>query len=194
MKLLIALSLMIFVSGGSCYSYAKQHGSISAEAFGTLPEILSVQISPDGTKLLMLKSINDEIVIVTKFIEDETSEENIIRYDDGVFNWVIWTSDDHLLASIKFLGHEDRAMNLRVSSQRRLLSMTWDGKDIINPNRFRKWGQTNLAFSNRQPIIQDHVVDVLKDDPDNILVQMDIKKINVPAVYKLNLKTKKKGA
>lgn len=191
-RLLSIISVLFFVACGSLYSHAQETESISAEAFGALPEIVSVQISPDGSKILILKTIDGEIVIVTKFLEGENSEENVIKYDDGVFNWAIWASNVRILASVKFDGHEDRAKNLRVSSQRRLLSMTWDGNDILNPNRFRKRGRTNRAFSRRQPQLQDRLIDVLKDDPDHILLQMDIVRPGEPAVYKLNIKTKKR--
>tara|TARA_R110002096_G_scaffold416576_2_gene619466 strand:- start:314365 stop:316368 length:2004 start_codon:yes stop_codon:yes gene_type:complete len=191
-RILAATSLLIYAFFVPLFSSAQENGSISAEAFGALPEILSVQISPDGNKILILKTINGEIVIVTKMLGEDTIEENIIPYDDGIFNWAIWVSNDRILASVKFEGHEDRAKNLRVSSQRRLLSMTWDGNDMINPNRFRKRGRTNRAFSRRQPQLQDRLIDILKDDPDHVLVQMDIDRLGEPAVYKLNIKTKKR--
>jgi len=166
--------------------------SISAEDFGSIPDVLSVQISPDGSKILMLRNINSKIMLVTRKLGDPEGIENIIPNNDGIYNWAIWASNDRILASVRFRGHEDRGRSLQVKLQRRLVSMTWDGKEQINPLRFRKLDRLTRKFIKRQPQIQDTLVDILKDDPDHILLQLDIDEEDEPAVYKVNIKTKKR--
>ena len=166
--------------------------SISAEDFGSIPDVLSVQISPDGTKILMLRNINSKITLVTSRLDDENGIEHIIPYEEGAYNWAIWASNDRILASVRFRGHEDRGRSLQVKLQRRLVSMSWDGKEKINPLRFRKFDRLTRAYVKRQPQIQDTIVDILKDDPDHILLQLDIDVGDEPAVYKVNIKTRKR--
>ena len=167
--------------------------SISAEDFGSIPDVLSVQISPDGSKILMLRNINSKIMLVTRKLGDPEGIENIIPNNDGIYNWAIWASNDRILASVRFRGHEDRGRSLQVKLQRRLVSMTWDGKEQINPLRFEKFDRLRRAFVKRQPQIQDTIVDILKDDPDHILLQLDIDAGDEPAVYKVNIKTRKRS-
>lgn len=166
--------------------------SITAEDFGSIPDVVSVQISPDGTKILMLRNINSKITLVTRKLNDEDGVEHIIPNEDGIYNWAIWASNDRILASIRYRGHEDRGRNFQVKLQRRLVSMTWDGKKQINPVKFRKLNRLSRAFIKRQPQIQDTIVDILRDDPDHILLQLDIDTVDEPAVYKVNIKTRKR--
>lgn len=166
--------------------------SITAEDFGSIPDVLSVQISPDGSKILMLRNINSKVMLVTRKLDDPEGIENIIPNEDGEYNWAIWASNGRILASIRFRGHEDRGRSLQIKLQRRLVSMSWDGKEQINPLRFNKFDRFKRAFVKRQPQIQDTIVDILKDDPDHILIQLDIDEADEPAVYKLNIKTKKR--
>lgn len=185
------LYLLFFLSAGTVASFAQAGKSVSAETFGALPEIANVQISPDGSKVLMLRNIEGKFTLVTRLL-DEPEQENIIPYDEGLYNWAIWASDERIVASVRYRGHEDRSMNLRVASQRRLLSMHWDGSDIINPHRFRKIGRTSRRFTVRQPQNQDRIIDVLKDDPDHILVQMDLDERSETGVYKININSRKR--
>lgn len=185
------LFVFIFFCAQTILSFAQEEKSVSAQVFGKLPEIMNVQISPDGTKYLMLRNIDGKFTLVTSTV-DGSSDENIIPYDDGLYNWAIWVSDERIIASVRFRGHEDRSRNLRVSSQRRLLSIHWDGSDIINPHRFRRTGRTNRQFTVRQPQNQDRIIDILKDDRDHILVQMDLDKPSETGVYKINIKTRKR--
>jgi len=167
--------------------------NISAEDFGSIPDVLSVKISPDGSKILMLRNINSKVMLVTRKLDDPDGIENIIPSKEGDYNWAIWASNDRILASIRFRGHEDRGRSLQVKIQRRLVSMTWDGKEQINPLRFKKYDRLRRSFVKRQPQIQDTIVDILKDDPDHILLQLDIDAGDEPAVYKVNIKTRKRS-
>lgn len=184
-------SVIILVCAWTFNSAAQIDTAISPEAFGALPEVANVQISPDGSKILMLRNINGKYTLVSRELNGST-KEHIIKYEEGYYNWAIWVSNDRILASVRYRGHEDRLKNLRVSSQRRLLSMNWDGTDSIDPHRFRTRTQVNSNFVERVPQFQDRVIDILKDDPDHILIQMDIREPGEPGVYKLNIKTKKR--
>lgn len=186
------LFLYIFLMLSTMSPSLAQEKSISPVAFGTLPEVASVQLSPDGDKILLLENRGGKIVLVTRMLDNESGVENIIPYDQGNYSWATWASNDRILASVRYVGHEARAYDLRLKSQRRLLSMHWDGTDKFNPHKFKTIGPSNLRFSARQPQVQDQIIDMLKDDPDHVLMQMDLAKAGEPAVYKLNIKTRKR--
>ena len=193
LALLNRISIMIVVILTAFQSASARPGvSISPEAFGKLPSTMNVQISPDGSKLLLLRNIHGKMVLVTRQLEGDTTEK-FIPYDDGLYNWAVWASNDRIIASVRFVGHEDRSADLNVKMQRRLLSIAWDGSEIINPNKFIKRARSQQLFTTRQPQIQDQIIDILKDDPDHVLVQMDVDRLGEPAVYKLNILTGKRS-
>ncbi len=171
--------------------------SVSAEAFGTLPNIQTIKISPDGTKILMLKNHGGEVVIAVRSLSDKTMSEIIIPPNKGKYNWAEWASDERILASVRFPGNKSGGRSHRLRTERRLLTMSWDGKKVTNPilplKSGARYNRRNIVYNERevyQPQIQDLVVDLLKDEPDHILLQLDIDKPEEPAVYKVNIKTK----
>lgn len=165
---------------------------ISANSLGALPQIRSVKISPGGDKILMLKNIDGEIKLITRVLSAPPSNEHIISAQKGDFNWAEWTSNDHFLASYRYINGKGGGDKRTVRLERRLQSMTWDGKNIINPVR----STNNRGFFDQvfieQPQIQDTVIDMLKDDPDHILLQLDKENDKKFAVYKVNIHTKKR--
>jgi len=62
----------------------------------------------------------------------------------------------------------------------RLVSMKWDGEDLINPIR-------PVRNRSRQPQNQSNVIDILKDDPDHILMSIDIEEGYVFGVHKIDI-------
>ena len=46
--------------------------------------------------------------------------------------------------------------------------------------------------SHRTSQFQDNVIDYLRDDPEHILVAVDLEKPNLPSVYKINIHTDRK--
>ncbi len=185
---LLALTFITWAN----FSIALEKTSLSAEAFGALPEIMSVQISPDGSKILMLKNLESEITLITRALGDPTDESHVIPYEDGIYNWAVWGSNDRVLASVRFAGHEDRSSSLRLMQQRRLISMKWDGGDMFNVNRFPTGSRIAGRFTTRQPQYQDRIIDILKDDPEHILIQLDIETAGEPSVYKLNIESRRR--
>lgn len=189
----ISLFFVVFLVLIQLPSLAQQSLSISADAFGSLPEIYSVKISPDGDRILTLEKRDGEIILITRSLNDQAATENLITLERGQYNWAEWVSNDRIIASYRYAGHADRDASLRLQLQRRLLSIVWDGSEIFNPHRFRRAGRLVGSVGPRQPQLQDVVIDMLKDDPEHILIQMDVDKVLEPAVYKLNVRTKRRS-
>jgi dipeptidyl aminopeptidase/acylaminoacyl peptidase len=188
----ISLFFVVFIFLIRIPTSAQQSLSISPEAFGALAEIYSVKISPGGNRLLTLEKRNGEIVLITRSLNDQQANENIIPFESGQYNWAEWVSDDLIIASYRYVGHADRDTSLRLQVQRRLLTIVWDGSEVFNPHRFRRTNRFAGSVGQRQPQVQDVIIDMLKDDPEHVLIQMDVDKATEPAVYKLNVRTKKR--
>ena len=61
-KVLANLVILLLLSSNNAFA---QDISVSADMFGTLPELSNLKLSPDGTKLLMFQNVNGEVMLVT---------------------------------------------------------------------------------------------------------------------------------
>ncbi len=181
MKKLILFIVTSFFSVNSS-TYAQEDIAILAKAFGQLPEIQSVDISPDGTKLLMMQNYQGRKILVTRSLIDPDAPPNgIPPLENQEFNWAMWASNDRILASIRF-PYTDQFMGLATwgTYETRLISMDWKGDDPVNPIK----GNDKRS---RQTQIQDIVVDLMKEDPNHILVSLDIRERGDYGVYKVDI-------
>lgn len=181
----LLLSIILITSG-----QAQQQYSISAEAFGKLPEIKRAIISPNGDRILLMQNYKGKIILTTRSLVDLKARINGIPYSKGEFSWVKWVSNDHILAGINLPSKRNGVE----TTETRLIYLRWDGSNIENPIRLKNNSTPNTRSTGTlYPQIQDSVVDFLDDDPDNILIQLSLEEHLQPAVYKLNLKTKRRS-
>tara|TARA_R110002073_G_scaffold59999_3_gene150815 strand:- start:356 stop:2323 length:1968 start_codon:yes stop_codon:yes gene_type:complete len=169
-----------------------QEANISSEIFGRLPEISHAEISPDGSKILFMQNYQGRRIVVTKSLKDPSLPSNGIPTQEGEYNWARWSSNDTILASIRFSSKREGRGGLTDTVEGRLVTFDWKGQKIENP--------INLNISNVRrtsrltgvniPQFQDDVIDMMMDDPDHILIQMDLEDALAIGVYRLNLKTK----
>lgn len=163
----------------SAWTAAKtQEISPLAEAFGVLPEIRNVKISPDGSKILMLKVINGETFIVTRSLQNKNSVPNAMPFNEGDIDWVIWASNHRILAQLSF--EYKSSGGKRFGKRTRMIAMDWDGE---NPNR----------PTGKYSVLKNVIIDVLKDDPDHILMQNTFTErdnnLKRSDIYKVNINT-----
>ncbi len=143
-----------------------QEVDISAEAFGILPEYSNMQISPDGSKLLMLKQTDDKMLIVTKELNDPSSVPISISVDIGKVQWASWVSNEKILASVETANLTKIKHFVRTDRFLALFDWTGEKQEILS---------------------SPDVVDFLIDDPDHILVRKGT------SFIKLNLVTKEEA-
>ncbi|MCC3859623.1 alpha/beta hydrolase family protein [Pseudemcibacter aquimaris] len=163
-------------------SQAQDEIAQLAQAFGKLPEIKDIDISPDGTKLLMLQNYQGRTILVTRSLTEPNAQPNgIPPFENQEFTWTRWASDDRILAGIRF-PYTNR--NVFIGSygtyETRLISMDWTGENPVNPVRIN-------PDRSRQSQIQDNIIDILEDDPEHVLMQLDYDEQYVPYVYKVNI-------
>ncbi len=166
-------------------AYSQDQISIAAKAFGGLPEIRNVDISPDGSKLLMMQNYQGRKILVTRSLTDIDAPRNgIPPLENQEFLWAKWASNDRIIAGVRFayMNTLDTYGGLYVfgTTETRLISMDWAGDDPVNPIRLN-------PKRSRQSQIQDRVIDLLKDDPKHILVQLDYHEQFEPGVYKVDI-------
>ena len=157
--------------------------TIATEHFGTLPDIGSVRLSPDGTRAAAIANIVTEDFtgkIVLKQNLETGEQRPLVSLPDGEYkiNWIRWATDKKLLVSFRtreaILGTPFTSTRLMVVDVD-----TREAKNAINPGTLRR--------AHWVPQFQDRVVDLVPEDDDHILLQADLEQHNRPGVYRVNL-------
>lgn len=172
------------------------HGqsTVALKNFVQMPDVESVEISPSGNKMAMLKRVisNGERVFVIEITDLRTAKKTypVVRRNNEyeIFD-LIWASDKHILLKIDFfttLIRENTGRNPKITERRLMVLNLEDNslKNILNGkamNRYRSRGW--------QPQFQDNIVDLLPDDPLHILHAIDWDIRQAPQVFKVNLDT-----
>lgn len=132
-----------------------------AVAFGTMPELWGVRLSPDGTKVSFLQMHPEELSIL-RVLDLTTGEASLALAStrDGFnLNWCDWANDERLLCS--FFGISKSARSYVVT---RLVAVNADGSEM--KVLLQRQSQGHLAQ------FLDGVVDWLVDDPRHVLAEV----------------------
>ncbi|MCH8084033.1 MAG: S9 family peptidase [Myxococcales bacterium] len=132
-----------------------------AVAFGTMPELWGVRISPDGTKVSFLQMHPEELSVL-RVLDLTTGEASLALAStrDGFnLNWCDWANDERLLCS--FIGISKSARSYAVT---RLVAINADGSEM----KVLLQRQANDYLTQ----FLSGVVDWLVDDPRHVLVEV----------------------
>lgn len=156
--------------------------NLPVAAFGKLPQSQQVKLSPDGNKIAFINNIAGNTMIgVTDLVEAKT--RYLVNTDNQKFKigWYLWANNDLLLVSADY-PVQRRGLKY---TEARLLKVHVDGKEAFESVfKSRK--------SERVPQFQNNIIDLLPDEPNHILMSLDLKVSNQPDVYKLNLTNNRK--
>lgn len=159
------------------FSFSVHAGRLPTEAFGLLPQSEQVKLSPDGKKFSYVFNYQGKTLIG---IRDIATGENhfIVRTDNEKFKigWYKWANNDLLLVSADYPVQRGRVKY----TEARLLKVKADGSGEIESVLRLKKGE-------RSPQFQNNIIDMLPDEPNHILMALDLKNANRPDVYKVNL-------
>ncbi len=189
-SILITTVFFLYVSTNSM-SQARATPLIPTEAFSK-SGAERVQLSPDGKRLATLINQDGKTVLVTQDLAQADSPIVAVMSTDNrelQFNWFRWANNERLLVSMYFASKRVHTFGTVTyaqydTSETRLLSVTHDGKQVLNLIKPRSF------VGDFQAQIQDRVVDFLPDDGKHILLQMNDGERNYyPAVFKLNIET-----
>ncbi|MEO2267372.1 prolyl oligopeptidase family serine peptidase [Pseudoalteromonas sp. YIC-656] len=145
------------------------------ESFSILPAIQSIQVSPNGKKLVMQRATSKDGDYIIEVHDTAKLGQNPVRLgaDKMRVSGVSWLNDDKILVVFRQLL-EDSGKKYWVN---KFAITDADGKgDWLQP--FKKSG--NVSFS---------IIDILPDHEDEVLVEVDVNDNWIPDVVKLNIKT-----
>ena len=169
---------------------------VTAENFGTLANIQTLKLSPDGTKIAALVNIDGKYTLLTKKLGAKGNKDSYLTdFDKGKFNWFEWANNERLLISVRF---PSKRFNQK-AMETRLISQNWDTTDQIdmNESHAKKIKKARQAKNYKKVFtsqIQDNVINFLPDDPDHVLMVMDGVDYWQNDVFKVNVYTSKETA
>jgi dipeptidyl aminopeptidase/acylaminoacyl peptidase len=157
---------------------AASAAPLPLEAFARLPAIRGVGISPNGKRLVYIRGYEDREVAVTFDRTTKEAPKVITASDPGRFDlsWCSWANDQRLLCGFRATVTELGTYYVVT----RLVSVNADGTD-------QKVLMQNSPAAESQ--FQDRILDWTPNEPDSVLIELDVDRTSYPSVYELNVYT-----
>lgn len=165
--------------------------SLPVSAFSQLPVAENVTLSPSGNYIAYLNSVSIEksgeaVTILTVFDLNNGKSERLLTSDneDARIRWYEWVNDEQIIVSAMFADKRPSGYTYTKVLETRLIVLDVKNEEkakvLIKPRRFRDEHISQL---------QDDVVSFLPDEPDHILLSIDVDTALLPSVYKVNTRT-----
>jgi dipeptidyl aminopeptidase/acylaminoacyl peptidase len=160
---------------------------IALSSFSQLPSVSGLDLSPNGSQIAFIQNYADpQISVLTTLNLVSGDQKLLVKSDneDVKINWFRWANEKTLIVSVRFASK----VRTVAYKETRLLAIDVDGKDVKQRNLIRA-GVSDDHVSQ----FQDDVVSFLPNDPEHILIAIDLDVPNLPSVYKLNIYTRRKS-
>ncbi|MCZ6616899.1 MAG: prolyl oligopeptidase family serine peptidase [Gammaproteobacteria bacterium] len=180
---------------GCCVAVAEPP---PAASFGKLPPMMSVNLSPDGTRAVVLRALNDSYhVTLLDFKTRKSSMLMAAKPDEFLFNWCRWANNARIVCSFRSYivmragqtGVARRSYRDGRTVMTRLLAVNADGSNVLQlvPPAQSRSGR-DLVWNSPD---QSTVISWLQDEPDHILMQIAREDRLFPSIYKININNNK---
>ena len=154
-------------------------------AFVSLPRIESIQLSPSGRHLAVLRNHEGQTFLDTQTVAGE-DVHRVVSTDNReyIITWFRWVNDERLLVSVRFAATRDAIDSIET----RLLAVNRDGTEQV-PNLFKQSSFPSIFGKKHFPQFQDRLVGTIPGDPRHVLLALDLEHPNAPDVYKVDVYT-----
>ena len=166
-----------------CATSLVMAAQLPVRAFSQLPSVTHVNLSPSGNQIALIENLqNPEISVLVTYNLQTGAKKYLVKSDneDVKINWFNWANEKTLIVSVR---QASQVRSVRFT-ETRLLAMDVDGEEVVQRNIIKPRGTTEV---NHVSQFQDNVISFLPDDPDHIMVAIDLDLPNNPSVYKLNI-------
>ncbi|MCU7553564.1 S9 family peptidase [Alteromonas sp. ASW11-19] len=188
---LVARRLVLFccvIASGHTIADSVTVTPMPVEAFSALPESEKPRLSPSGERIAFVQNVNEpeEISVLATYDLKAQKMFYLLSSDNEKIkiNWFKWANDERLVISARY----ESKRGVTRFYETRMFSMRYDdqGKDPVNLINWRRLSRRSTN-NYHVPQFQDSVIDWLPDDPNHVLVAIDVEVPNLPSVYKVNL-------
>lgn len=158
-------------------------GPPPVEAFASLPRIASIQLSPSGRHLAVLRHHEGKTYLDTQTVTGQDAHR-VVSTDNQeyVITWFRWANDERVLVSVRFSDTREGVD----SQETRLLAVNRDGTQQ-NGNLLRVSSFPSIFGKKHFPQFQDRLVGTIPGDPRHVLIALDLERPNSPDVYKVDV-------
>ena len=164
---------------------SAESGSASppTAAFAALPRIESIQLSPSGRHLAVLRNHEGQTFLDIQTVTGQDLHR-VVSTDnrDYIITWFRWVNDERLLVSVRFAATRDAIDSIET----RLMAVNRDGTEQI-PNLFKQSTFPSLFGKKHFPQFQDRLVGTIPGDLRHVLLALDLEHPNAPDVYKVDV-------
>ena len=141
---------------------SAESGSASppTAAFAVLPRIESIQLSPSGRHLAVLRNHEGQTFLDIQTVTGQDLHR-VVSTDnrDYIVTWFRWVNDERLLVSVRFAATRDGIDSIET----RLMAVNRDGTEQI-PNLFKQSTFPSLFGKKHFPQFQDRLVGTISGD------------------------------
>ena len=178
---LVTVLLLVWSLGTA----SAESGSASppTAAFAALPRIESIQLSPSGRHLAVLRNHEGQTFLDTQTVTGQDLHR-VISTDnrDYIITWFCWVNDERLLVSVRFAATRDGIDSIET----RLMAVNRDGTEQT-PNLFKQSSFPSIFGKKHFPQFQDRLVGTIPGDLRHVLLALDLEHPNAPDVYKVDV-------
>lgn len=146
------------------------------EAFARSPAIRNVAVSPDAKQLLYIVGADDFEAVVTSPTTFETSPKAVFASKPGEYdlNWCGWANNKRILCGVGATVREG-GLTYGIS---RLVGVDADGTNQRVLIQNSEAGRAQF---------QDEILDWTPNEPDTVLMELDVTRTGYPAVFEVNV-------
>lgn len=180
--LLVGFLLLLFVLP----TFAKSATPpLPISAYGNLPSVSKVKLSPSGNSIAMVKNINGTLILSTYNLVNGESQA-VLQADniDVVLNWYLWGNDDILLISAAYTTKQ-RSMKY---TSTRLYKF-----DLSKEKKLQLLIKPKDARDELIAQFQDNIISLMPTEPDKILMAISFDIHGKPSLYEVNIRTGKRS-
>lgn len=126
-----------------------------------------------------------EIALLTTVDLLTGKKQHIVKSDNQESNitWFKWVNEKTLIVSVSFAGKRGRTG----PTETRLLDIDIDGEEPVQRQVVKS--KRGMYDDGHVSQFQDPIVSFLHDDPEHVMIELDIDVANLPGVYKININT-----
>ena len=180
-----ALSVFI-ISVSLMLSLPSKGVELPTTQYSRLPLVVKPDLSPNGEQIAFIKNYLNPEVSVLSVLDLKTNKVKMLVKSDneGVkVSWFRWANEETVIVSLRIA----RTQGTVKFTETQLVAINIGEDEVKQRNLFRpKSGRSNEHRSQ----FQDTVVSFLPDDPDHILLALDLDVANMPSVYRVNINTR----
>jgi dipeptidyl aminopeptidase/acylaminoacyl peptidase len=182
------LAILLFIFGVGTVQADSSATPPPVEAFAALPRIASLQLSPSGRHLAVLRNHNGQTYLDTRTVTGQETQR-IVTADnrESAIRWFQWVNDERLLVCLRIAGISGTGE----AGKTALMAVNRDGTQR-NDLLLEETAAGSVPGKQYVPQAQDRIVSLIFGDPKHILVALDSERSLSPDVYKLDLYTGKR--